>query len=290
MIIAELAGGLGNQMFQYVLGRHLSILNNDVLLLDKTFLLDRRERKEFVYRDFDLSIFDLKFEFVSDEISSSFNMLRSKSKKIKNKIFPYQRIKYVAEQTFLFNPNVLRAKGDIYLNGYFQNIKYFENIENVVRKDFSLNHIPFENSKEIVHLIETTESICINFRRSDFVSNSTHGVLPMEYYQNALQIIKKTVKKPVVFIFSDDIEWCIENVKFDCEMYFVSHEHKGEKFARYMKLMMSCKHFIIPNSSFAWWCAYLSPNPSKVVVAPKIWLHPNIIETKNMSPVDWKIL
>lgn len=290
MIIAELAGGLGNQMFQYALGRHLSILNDDTLFLDKTFLLNRAERQNFVYRNFDLSIFNLKFDFISPDISSNFNLLRSKQQKVKNKLLPYKGIKYIAEKNFKFNAAIFDLKGNIYLNGYWQNVAYFKKIEETIRKDFSLKHIPWENSEETAALINSTESVCVNFRRSDFVSNSSHGVLPMAYYHNALEKIKNSVNNPVVFVFSDDIEWCTENVQFGCETHFINHTHAGDKFSRYMRLMTSCKNFIIPNSSFAWWCAFLSQNPSKMVVAPKIWLHPDIVQTKNISPKNWEIL
>jgi hypothetical protein len=288
MIIVELSGGLGNQMFQYALGKHLALKNNSNLVLDKTFLQNRSPRKNFIYRNFDLDIFDIDFKFTESKISNEFGMMRSKLKKIKSKLLPFNKINHVIERDFDFNPDIFLTKSPAYLNGYWQNVKYFEPISDLIRKDFKLDVTLDLGSKVLEDKIFSENSVCVNVRRADFVTNDNHGTLPIEYYLNAEQILQEKHNDELsYFVFSDDIEWCQKNLKFNSKTIFVTHDFAGEKFKNYLYLMIKCKNFIIPNSSFAWWAAWLSESQRKIVITPKIWLHNISYETSNMCPKDW---
>ena len=133
--------------------------------------------------------------------------------------------------------------------------------------------------------------VSINVRRGDFVqhsvSSSFHGFRGLEYIYDAVNLIKSKVDKPHFYVFSDDIEWCAENIKTDDPLTIVDHTHAGKKFADYLHLMKECKHFIIPNSSFAWWAAWLSENHAKIVIAPKKWLNDSAIDTSDVTPAGW---
>jgi hypothetical protein len=90
-----------------------------------------------------------------------------------------------------------------------------------------------------------------------------------------------------VFIFSDDVDWCRQNLHLAADQTIVEHRFAGERFSQYLSLMSHCKHFIIPNSSFAWWAAWLSNNPRKVVIAPRKWFADPRIDTKDILPTGW---
>jgi hypothetical protein len=107
-----------------------------------------------------------------------------------------------------------------------------------------------------------------------------------DYISNAKKIVESKVENPHYFIFSDDVEWCKENIKFE-NMTLVDHSYKGDRFSYYLQLMSNCKHFIIPNSSFAWWSAWLNTNQDKVVVAPKQWFTDSNINTNDLIPSSW---
>lgn len=86
---------------------------------------------------------------------------------------------------------------------------------------------------------------------------------------NAKQIMDQKVERPHYFIFSDDIEWCKDNLPFgNTAITFVPSDiEMHEK----IRLMYSCKHFIISNSTFSWWGQFLSRNEDKIVVSPSRW-------------------
>jgi len=302
MIIVKLKGGLGNQMFEYALGRHLALINNTELILDLTFLLDRSPGMDIVFRDFDLDIFKIKAKTVNTykhdfyikksipyKFLSRIGNYWNYPKILRNIVFNNHLIK---EQQFHFDVNVLKAPKHCYIDGFWQSPKYFNSIENVIREDFELkDDFPY-NFEELIGAINRTESVCINVRRADFVTNNHNGTMGISYYENAIELIEKKYSNPHFFVFSDDIDWCIKNIKplREENTVVVSHQYSGDKFKFYLKLMQLCKHFIIPNSTFAWWAAWLADNPDKTVIAPQKWF---LFDNRNTSDIyldDWIVI
>lgn len=291
MIIVQLLGGMGNQMFQYALAKHLSIKNKTQLKLDVNFLQNRVFIEKFVYRNYDLDIFNVEENFLTNDILPEYNKSYN-IKSIFRRVLYYFTIRlkgyyYVREKKFKFDKNILNLKGDIYLDGYWQSPKYFQNIEEAIRKDFTFKKELLPISKVIQNEILKTQSICLNIRRGDFLTDKNIGFVGTDYITNATSKMSELISNPVYFIFSDDIEWCIENIKLNYPVYFVTHEHKGIKFDNYLHLMTLCRHFIIPNSSFGWWAAWLSNNIDKIVIAPKNWLANPKVDTSTILPDNW---
>ncbi len=290
MITVELMGGLGNQMFQYAIGRHMALLNQTDLFLDKQFLDDRRpRRKGFVFRNYDLDLFDLPVRFASSEMASSYGRTAPLLRRIVNKISPAQATEYVPEKHFHFNREVLTRRGNLYLSGYWQSPQYFEAIAPIIRADFSFPFRLPAKTQLLYDTISTTNSVCVNVRRGDFVTNPVHGTASLAYYSQAEEKIASGVDEPHYFVFSDDIKWCQENLKIQAPVIYVDHQYAGEKFGHYLQLMHQCKHFIIPNSTFAWWAAWLSPHKDKLVIAPKKWFNRPLwpTDTNDLIPDSW---
>jgi hypothetical protein len=289
MIIIKLMGGLGNQMFQYALGRQLSIKYNIPFKLDLSFLLDRSKKSNFTYRNYDLDIFA-----ISPAFANYFESLNGESPRYKKYInlgMNFLRISpftVVQEKTFNFDKEILEKPDNCYFVGYWQSEKYFKAIESTIRNDFSLGADP---DLSLSNQIQSSESICLNVRRGDYVTNPVtnkhHGVCNAEYFYKAIDKIKNFTEKPKIFVFSDDITWCIENLMFEDPTVFVTHNYAGKKFEKYLKLMSLCKYFIIPNSSFGWWAAWLSSFPQKKVIAPHNWIANPDINTDDLLPADW---
>jgi hypothetical protein len=287
MVVVKLMGGLGNQMFQYAFGRDLATRLNKQLVLDLDFLLDRSHKDNFVYRDFDLDLFDLDNYLLFDE--------KRREKFFKKSFFNKPPFFY-KEKSFNYQDysTVLFSK-KIYLDGYWQSFKYFKNIENQLRKEFKFK-IPLTQEQFILQEeIQSKKSVCINFRRTDFVtiktSIHTHGVPTMVYYENALNYLKDKVGNDIeLYVFSDDIEWCKQNFHTTFPTFFVGHEkYKGERFSSYLQLIKSCKHFIIPNSTFGWWGAWMGEYKDKVVITPENWFADNNLQsqTQDLRPESW---
>ena len=199
----------------------------------------------------------------------------------------------INEKVFHFDPSAIVMKKNCYASGYWQSEKYFQEIEAIIRQEFTFKTALNEFESELNSEIRNTNSVCINFRRTDFVhvknSADTHGATELSYYENAIQLITSKVENVHFYIFSDDIEWCKLNVKTNFPTTFVGHEYKGEKFSSYFQLMINCKHFIIPNSTCAWWAAWLSANEKKIIIAPQKWfIDQNLQEqTSDIIPNNW---
>lgn len=280
---------MGNQMFQYAAGRRLALKHKTTLKLDLTFLLDRTPRENFTYRNYDLDVFNIQENFASP---SEINKLAPKNKnfidKVKQKL---KLINIIQEPHFHLYEKLLSAPDNSYLEGYWQSEKYFKDIEHIIRKDFIFKSDLDSESKKMAEKITSSNSICINIRRGDFakdpITNKFHGVCDLDYFLKSIDHIAERTNNPHFFIFSDDIEWCEKNLKISYPNTIVPHIYAGKKFENYLKLMSICKHFIIPNSTFAWWGAWLNRNPEKIVVAPRKWFNDPSINTDDLIPEIW---
>jgi hypothetical protein len=264
-VIVKLMGGLGNQMFQYAFGKTISEKTGRELILDISFLENRNQPDGFVYRNYDLDVFNLNVKIISgfvgdcEYINQSWDSLHKIEESVLGKVYN-------------------STSENLYIEGYWQSPKYFEN--NNYFSEFS--HDIEEGSKSLYEEILSSNSLMINMRRGDFVNNSFSGWFEREYVEKSLSLINGKYDK--VFIFSDDPEWCQENLS-DLGTV-IGHEHSGFKFSTYLRLMSACKYFIIPNSSFAWWAAYLSTN-KKMVLYPENWIQSYSEKIVDLFPSDW---
>jgi hypothetical protein len=294
MIVAKLMGGMGNQMFQYAMARALSLKQQASLKLDTQFLLDRTSPRpeNFVYRDYDLDIFNLEVDFATEADVSSLKKRIHSSKwvdRLVRKIL-IQQPSYYTERHFHFDPDVLELNAPVYLEGYWQSEKYFANYAAQIRQDFQFKEPIQAHALPILQAIQKDTSICVNVRRGDFVTNPVHGTMGASYYQKAAAHLEGLGINGTYYVFSDDIEWCQENMQYLKGAEFVGHTYAGPKFRDYLELMRSCKHFIIPNSSFGWWAAWLSEHPQKQVIAPQKWFGAGKADTRDIFPMGWKAL
>lgn len=291
MIITKLIGGLGNQMFQYATGRRAAYANNTSLKLDIT---EYENQVGMTPRKYMLSIFNIQESFATE---SEINKLKKNNfiQKILRKINPASANKsYIKEKHNHFDSNILDISGNIYLNGSWQSEKYFSDISNIIRREFTFKNNLNKINNRILTTINGVNSVSLHIRRGDYVSNPVAsqilGVLSLDYYKNALAFITKKVKDAQIFVFSDDIVWAKKNLKTSLPISFIDHHKENMSPHEDLRLMSYCKHHIIANSSFSWWGAWLSDNPQKIVVAPKRWFNNPNLNTKDLIPQDWIIL
>jgi hypothetical protein len=290
MIIVRLQGGLGNQMFQYAIGRALAIKNNVPLGLDLTFLLDRTPIPNFTFRDYNLDVFNIEAIIVSKK-NIPF-LYQKHNLGIFMRYIDYIRRKFVStpgkeKKELFFDEEIFNLGSNVYLEGWWQSYKYFSNIEDVIKKDFTLkNKLPL-NIENLVEVIKKENSLCIHVRRGDYVGNKYHEIVGKEYYDKGIEKMKSMTSIDKIYVFSDDIEWCKDNMKFDLPTMFVGNEYSGIKNEGHIILMSACRNFIIPNSSFSWWGAWLSDYKNKIVIAPKQWVGNESINTDNLILKEW---
>jgi hypothetical protein len=290
MIIVRLTDGLGNQMFQYALGRKLAELHYTELKLDISWYQGKDEVKQ--KRQYSLSCFNIE-ENIATQIDLDFfrkkNIVHSLNSGIRKSLNlpPYKTTKN--HEQFEFDPLILKSPRNTYLKGYWQTEKYFADIRQILLKDFSLKVEINPNCEPFIERINQSNSVSLHVRRGDYVqeeyTNRLHGVCSLDYYKIAINHIKKHIQEPHFFIFSDDPEWVKENLLWEDKTTFVC----GNNFADYedLYLMSLCKHNIIANSSFSWWGAWLNQNQLKIVCAPQRWFAVKSRNLQDIVPSDW---
>ena len=190
----------------------------------------------------------------------------------------------VFEDTFSFNEQLFNECPDwVSIQGYFQSEKYFKHIEDEIRGDFVFKDDVLEPAMKTMSYWKN--ALCIHVRRTDYISNANHNVLPIEYYKNALDMFDSQRE---VIIFSDDPSWCLSHEMFKDDRFMVSETGNN-----YMDLclMSLCKDHIIANSSFSWWGAWLAKGNR--VIAPKGWFtgsDNSHLDTKDLIPEDWEMI
>ena len=270
MIITKLVGGLGNQLFQYALGRNLAIKNNTELELDISWY--QTVKKD--YRRYELDNFNINTEITN------------------NKTFTKRQ--YIKEKYFNFNKDIVHLSDDVYLDGYWQSEKYFSDFEETIKNDFNLRY-PLSREAAGVHeiIIHAPVSCAIHIRRGDYVVNPGinfyHGACSLRYYRDAVDYIKKYSLSTEVsfFVFSDDINWVKKNFIIEKGIFIEFENRDGFKDQEEMILMSRCQHQIIANSTFSWWGAWLNKNKQKIILAPDKWFNNVLIDTKDLLPDSW---
>jgi len=298
MVTVQLLGGMGNQMFQYALGRHLALLNGTELKLDTSILLNWSPGKHAVNRGFDLDIFQLEPHFASRKETLAYH---ADGASVPQKILYRLKKQFTGdlrttEPFFHYHSDILKLKGDIYLAaGTWQSYRYFEEIAGTIKQDFSFK-LPLTAHAETMHeKIKQRISVCLNVRRTDYltVANTAEAManVPIDYYSRALKAMQEMVGAFEVFVFSDDMDWCKANFGFiEQPVHFVDHSYADKKFNNYLQLMKACNHYIIPNSTFAWWAAWLNSRADKRVIAPLQWFNDPSVNTNDLIPPSWKRL
>lgn len=276
MVKVKLWGGLGNQMFQYALGRALALKNRTYLQLDLSEYKVKDESTDYISRNFELDIFNVQY------------VKEKKENLLVNKILNYvSPVKYIQENGFTYDPSVLSQTGRLYMHGYWQCEDYFKFAEDKIRKDLTFKLPPHGKNLEYLAEINSVNAVSIHFRRGDYVNVQTainfNGICSVDYYNEAICIIKDKVSNPHFFVFSDDLPWVKENIVFEDAHTFIEGNADSSSYED-MRLMAACKHNVIANSTFSWWGAWLNNNKSKVVVAPKNWFK---TEKTDIIPSNW---
>ena len=287
MISSYISGRLGNQFFQYAFVRSLLFKRGENESIKFNFSLVRaagdakdgfndslmlfhvlsytEQNNDIVLADGSILQLIIYILFKLDQ--KTFRIIK------KEKWFSFFRRFGIIFQDYsdnTFNQEVPKTK-NVFCYGKYENPEYFDEIRPIILKEFTPRIPPLERNKQLYSIIESTNSVCISIRRGDFLSNRFKDrflVCDKEYFLKAMEAAKKCISNPTFIFFSDDIDWVRKNIHCDVPCYYESGDDPvWEK----LRLMYSCKHFIISNSTFSWWVQYLSRNEDKIVFAPERW-------------------
>ena len=197
---------------------------------------------------------------------------------------------HIIERSFDFDHLFFNTKPPALLEGYWQSYKYFNGYDTQIRSELMFRNPATGKNLETAELIAQENSVSIHIRRGDYVtnqsSNKVHGALGIGYYKNAIRRICDEVDSPHFFVFSDDLAWARNNLGLSIAVTFVAN-NTGESSFEDMRLMSLCKHFIIANSTFSWWGAWLNKNSGKIVIYPRNWFNDPGINTQDLTPETW---
>ncbi len=269
-IVVKLYGGLGNQLFQYAAGKYLSNKFKERLLLDISWFA---YNKYSTRRKLDILEYPINF---SESYTSSSIIFYSK--------LLLKKIKKIKTNTSKYNLDLYTSPKHIVLDGYWQDI----NIVNSIRKEL-LNEIRYPGKikskfyKKVKQSIDHSSSVSLHVRRGDLTLKES-ATLSCNYYTEAIKIIQRIFPNPKFYIFSDDLNWCKENLNINHELFFVNSGSPTMD----IDLMSKCKANILANSTFSWWGAWLNQNDNKKIIAPKEWFQRDV--NRNLIDNDWILI
>lgn len=250
-MITELTGGLANQALMWAFGQSMSL-----------------QRQEPVYYNWKKSTWNYALDAYGIPLEQA---LCENLRKI------------YLEPSFNFDPDAIKQPFGTYFRGYWQSERYLEKHADVIRQKLVIQRELSPYSFEMLDLIQNTNSVALHVRRGDYLTPMTakfHGAPGMDYYQQALSLVREKIGDMKVFVFSDDPNWCREHLN---AFWIIDSGNQHED----LELMKNCKHGIMANSTYGWLANWLGDYPGRVVVAPKKWFNDPNVNTVDLIPSRW---
>lgn len=309
IIAKSILGRLGNQMFQYAYCKAIkeAVGGSLAFSFEKVFCQKEVDKNTYGFED-SLSFFNVdKYELYNGDALSHYSN--------KLQVFIYRSAHYIKRRWFkhkswqLFFSRIGLHYYNDKSNDFYKDIDYlknksifpkliycydflevperFDSIRPILLNDFTPKQPRLESNKELYKIIETNNSVCISIRRGDYLSPKYADrfyICDETYIKRAIDKVKLLIDKPVLVFFSDDIKWVRNTIKTELPSYYESGKDPiWEK----LRLMYSCKHFVISNSTFSWWAQYLSRNKNKIVISPDHWTNDDTKDAKHLISDDF---
>lgn len=276
MLIVKVHYGLGNQLFQYAFARSMSLRKNIPFALDLHFYA-KHQQDQHHPRVYQLNRFRIEENIAPDKDVMTFKepgFVQRRVASLGNLIKPYFSRRIVYERGLSYDPNILRVNDDVYLSGYWQDLRYFEEFGEVIRKDLQWKEDADGRNRDLLKILQSVESVGIHFRRGDYLTDQYTveqvGMADLAYYEESIARIEQACRDLRYFVFTDDPEWVKRHFNLDSGYELVTLNDQKNAFED-LRLLSSCKHRIISNSSFAWWGAWLGERPGAMTFAPAVW-------------------
>jgi hypothetical protein len=288
MVVVRLMGGLGNQLFQYAAARRIALVHGVPLKLDIAWFAGQRDRA------YALHALKIEEAFATpDELRQITGSSTSGIEKLLFHLRRRFRVGYgwtwIQERRLSpFDRRVAIARGSVYLDGYWQSERYFDDIADTIHREFAID-VPGDG-RALLDQMAATESVSVHIRRGDYVADprksAARSVCTPDYYRRCVTLFSERIANPHLFLFSDDPRWVAANLRFEHPTTLVSTvparpDHED------LRLMSACRHHILANSSFSWWGAWLNPVRGKLVLAPRRWMNDPRVDDRDVLPPGW---
>lgn len=288
-----LQGGLGNQLFQYAVGRALSIKTNSKLYLEIS-RLTQPPKPNLTPRTFQLPHFNIQGEAIFQQVRKSLiSKLKIKTFDLLEKMSPKRAAQicmvYKNRSPHRYAPYVLDLPANVLLFGYYQSEKYFLQIEDTLREELSLSKEPTGPNQKWGMQIDGCNSASVHIRRGDYTELGWD--LPVTYYRSAIEKIDSTENDVELFFFSDEmgatkehIEEFLPSTFSASEVHFVDC-NDGQEAYEVLRLMTACYHNTVANNTLSWWGAWLNQHDEKLVFTRAYWI--DHVRSLDIIPNRW---
>lgn len=301
-IIVLVLGGLGNQMFQVAAGLALAERIGGQLFIDTGLLRDHTPGRHSVNRLFDLDLF--AGEFVEASLrwrlrhnAHGLGLGWKVASRLLRVLVP---LEVAGGSNFAWqaiDPEITSLR-PFYLDGLWQSWRYFEGQETCIRNAFKFRQELSPDAHTLAIQLNSNSAVAIHVRRGDYVSNpkdaATMGFVGLEYYRRAVEVACHSMDtQPRFFVFSDDLDWCRANFgSLPGPVTYVEQKTSGGTPVHQLdfQLLSQARRFILSNSTFAWWAAWLAEAQDKQVIAPKAWFRDTSIDSSDLCPPEWTLV
>jgi hypothetical protein len=287
VIVTKIFGGLGNQMFQYAIGRSVSLRLGVPLRLDLTYFSPTaRKRRRYGLGNFALAAVEASAADIAATRGYGPSKLARNWYALAKRLRGPSPSYHQDNSGQSFDVTFPTWQAPMYLKGYWINERYFADHAETVRGDFAITAAPLARTAELQTIIDAApHTASIHVRRGDFVSAANrqrYGELTPDWYHEAVRLVLATAPGTRVFVFSDDIAWVRANLRLPEGTVYVDHTGEATCIDD-LRLMSRCRHHIIANSTFSWWGSWLGRSDG-LVVTPAPWLPGN---EQSYCPARW---
>jgi hypothetical protein len=268
-IISRIFGGLGNQLFCYAAARRLALINNTELVIDDVsgFAFDIDYQRHYQLDHFNIPC----RKATAAERMVPVQRLRRYMKRKWNQHLPFAERAYITREGIDFDPRLLQVKpyGTVYMDGCWQSENYFKDVADSLRQDLQIT--PPTNAADLAMAAQIHDciSVAVHVRFFDEPHSSCINNAPSDYYSRAVETMENLAPTAHYFVFSDQPEAARARIPLpDARVTLVAHNQGDELAYADLWLMTQCQHFIIANSTFSWWGAWLAESESTLIIAP----------------------
>lgn len=289
-IIPRIFGGLGNQLFCYAAARRLALMNNAELIIDDVsgFVYDYAYQRHYQLDHFNIPC----RKATAAERLEPFSRVRRYLKRKWNQRLPFTQRAYIQQQGNKFDPRLLQVKPQdtVYLEGYWQSEGYFKDVEATIRQDLQFKAPTDATNLAMAAQIHSCTAVAVHVRFFDDPQAPEINNAPGDYYTRAVQKIDSLAPGAHYFVFSDQPAAARVRIPLPDERITMVSCNAGDALAYAdLWLMTQCQHFIIANSTFSWWGAWLAGQPGKQVIAPGFEMRQGKMGWgfEGLLPIEW---
>jgi hypothetical protein len=291
MVVVRLTGGLGNQMFQYAAGRALADRLGADLLLDTRAFEHTLARNVYTRRAYALAPFRVRAKLATAADLKDWPLWVVEIGMRLGLVRPFLR-RWHFESSICYDASVRSLRAPVFLVGYWQSERYFVDVAERIRSDFTLREPLAPDNVRLLELARLPASVGLHVRRGDFVSlkdaAQLHGLCSVDYYRRAIGLLKERYPDCRFLVFSDDPQWARAELPLDPSAVFVTgNEQRPEED---LALMSACRHHIIANSSFSWWAGWLGYGAEQMVIAPTPWYASAKLDARDLAVPGWRYI